>query len=234
LVPLSSKSRGGPAACITNSWTVNGKVSTMRFLSGLLTCAAILLWGGQLQAAPISVASVSASTVDGQLHEFTFSPLAPSDGTGGQLLITLDGDYSPRMYPPLSEGAMVTLEGLPGMLDLYNGGGNGVGLNSIAGLSLNSAAGIGSLGNNVTLSWVFDLSSGLLDTLLADNQIAGSVQDAPDVTSSTFGGFVQVGVDYVGNPAPEPTSLALFGMTALGMTAGFRRRRSGDTTSEPA
>lgn len=45
---------------------------------------------------------------------------------------------------------------------------------------------------------------------------------------------IHFGVQSTGGPVPEPTSMALFGLTALGMVIGARRRRKGRAAAEGA
>lgn len=170
-------------------------------------------------------------TSDGQAFNFSFSPVLPSSGIGGQLYVTLSGDYSTRSYPPLSEGSTLTLEATGGFADLYNDSSSGasVGFNSISGLSLNSSAKSGG-GNDVTLDFAFDLSASLLDSLLSDGIFGVSLANASDVNGS-FGGFVSVRLNYEEGlgvaPIPLPASMPLI-IAALG-SLGFVARRKRKT-----
>ena len=199
------------------------KNSMMCIVAGV----ALLVTAGRVEAAPISVSDSALNTVDGQLHQFVLGALPSSDGAGGQFSITLSGDYSDRLYPPLSEGATVTLDIAGGSLDLYNqSGGNGVGSNTIAGLTLASTSKSGG-GNDFTLGWVFNLNGALLNTILANNSIEIDVQNSSDVDAA-FGGYVQVGVQYESGtaPVPEPGTFVLFGAAALGAYVIRRRRKA--------
>ena len=160
------------------------------------------------------------NSTNGQLHQFAFDDMPPSDGMGGQVALTLSGDYSPRAFPPLSEGATVTLDAIAGSLLLHNeANGDGVASNTIAGLSFASSARTGG-GNNVMLDYVFSLGGPLLDSLLQDQTITVNVQNTSDVSSTTYGGFVRVAFNYT--PVPEGSTAALAG---LAITGCLRKRR---------
>ncbi len=194
------------------------KLCGVFILMGIASCA---------YAVPISISQQQNITADGQLFNFIFSPLQSSDGTGGQFSITLDGDYSPRdAPPPLKEGSTVSLDVAGGLIELYNdnSGGNGIGTNTIAGLTLSSFSKAGG-GNSYTLDWVFDMSSVLLNTLLADNAISVAAQNTTDVNAAFAEfQFVRVGFDYDSAQVPEPTTLALMGLGLAGI--GWKRRKA--------
>ena len=183
-----------------------------------------------LNAGVISVDQFLPTTTDGQLDNFSFGPLPPSDGLGGLFSITLQGDYSPRNFPPLSEGVTVTFDVAAGLLQLYNeSGGDGIASNSITGLSFISSAKAGG-GNDATLIWLFGVGSGLLDSALADNMISVSVQATSDVNpgTSTSTPFVRVYIQYdsaMNMAVPEPSTLTLWSLGMAALIATPRRRR---------
>ena len=206
--------------------------SRLRF-AFFLFLAMVLAWASptvRSNAGVISVDQFLPTTTDGQLDIFEFGLLPASDGLGGLFSITLQGDYSPRSFPPLSEGVTVTFDVAPGELQLYNeSGGNGIASNSLTGMSFISAAKAGG-GNDTTLTWLFGVDGGLLDSALADNRISVSVQATRDVNPGTTSSppFVQVYIEYdsaMNMDVPEPSTLTLWSSGLVALIATPRRHR---------
>ena len=171
----------------------------------LVECLMLLLLSigfGAVHATPIDLWQQQDITVGGQGFVFIFPDLPDSYGRGGRLSITLDGDYSLKVFPPLSEGATARLDDGPGILELYNDikNGGGVGSNSIGGLSLNSSSKVG-MSSSYTLDYVFDITPALLKAILADHSVTVKVKNTWDVAFiSRQQDFVGVGLSYDGGP----------------------------------
>lgn len=174
-------------------------------------------------AAVVSVGERQAITSPGETFDFEFDGLPASDGTGGFLILVLNGDYSGRD----TESAMISLDTAGGILDVGGNQADGVITNTIPGLTVKKfRSRVFSL-NDQKRRWRFALSGSLLDSLLADDQIKINVQNDPDVGSGLMNNpdFIRVRLVY-DTPAviPVPPAFPLL-LTALVAFAAVARRK---------
>ncbi len=188
---------------------------------GFLAVTIIFLQAGEVQADLITLNGLEQQTVAGENFTFSFSPIAISDGTSGTLTIHARGDYDPG----------TSTEFLTWDID-------SLGIGSTAGPTIGGVTIIQNNGIN-DVEWeqsfiisgvnMLSITADLLASILIDlngNQTSGvGVGVGPNE-------FVEVTLSYNSPTAvPEPASLTLFGMGALGLVAGaIRRRRSQKAT----
>lgn len=192
----------------------------MKFIILLIS---LLLTSQLAVALPIHVdlSQQQLITTDGQLFNFSFPGLL-NDGIGkhGQFSVVLNGDYSGAN----SESSVINLDVALGLLDLGNGLlPNGIITNTVMGLTLNSYSRTIYESDDIQHSWVFDISDGLLNTMLADKVLTVRVKNDPGVNalSKLNPDFVRVGFNF-DFFVPEPTTSILLVLGLLGLVA--RRR----------
>ena len=186
-------------------------------LSLLLFCGT----AAQTQAA-FFVQAIEIQTEGGQLFNFTFAGLPPSDGTGGLLTIHARGDYD---FDREDEFLIWDLDSL--------------GIGSAAGPTIDVTTIIqefGTTGNDTEWAQSFDISGPDLFTALMDEMITISIDlngddsiGSPGVNCcfiNTGTPFVEVAFEY--RPIPEPTAALLFtiGFGTIGWRCTARTRRS--------
>lgn len=178
-----------------------------------------------VSAAVVSLAERQAITQPGETFEFNFDKLPASDGTGGYLIVVLNGDYTGHNR----ESAVVTLDAADGMLDVGGRRKNGVITNTIAGLTLKRHKSTEFGLNDHRRRWRFAVSGSLLDALLADDQITVNIQNDPDVGINRMVNpdFVRVRLIYNESPAviPIPPALPLLLTALIALAAVARRHR---------
>jgi hypothetical protein len=129
------------------------------------------------QAVTINDSQNNAS--NGQLFTFNFTGLPASDGTGGTFFVNLNGDYtdgaSENALIKLDLGADTLLPGPDGVVD---------GLAGLTLFSFNTT--VFNATTDVLHEFTFDISSGLLNTLLSDNAIRVDVKNDMTVSAVSF------------------------------------------------
>lgn len=192
----------------------------MRSIAIAVSSVVLFLSAGLVQAMPFAAGQSQNITVSGQAFTFNFVGL-PQPGTLGQFSITLNGDYSEGF--PTVEGASSTLDMAGGSLVLGNtSGGNNIVSNTIAGLTLNSFSETLFSFNDWELSWVFDMTDVLLNSIINDSAATVSVTNTGGVGpfNESNPDFVAVGFAY-NVPAPPP--VLLLGLGLLGLAVVRRR-----------
>lgn len=167
----------------------------------------------------ITIEGTQSITSNGESFTFEFASLPLSNGTGGAFFVNLNGDYTDGV----SENALITLDldadtlllGFDGVYD----GATGLTLSGFNRTIYDSSL-------DVLLEFTFDISPGLLNTLLSDNAIRVDVLN--DFTVSALSeinpDFVNVGFTY--NPVPVPAAIWLFVSGLLGLIGISRHKKA--------
>ena len=191
--------------------------------SAFLTATLLALFAGSAAAVPIDVSQQADYDADGQRIDFTFSSLAPSDGTGGTL--TIAAPASDASFPGIDavgtgQDDWFALEIEGDGFGSYSCDGNS-GTTVIPGATINGGA-------DCVFSLDVALGGGALDGYLADGSIvvsfiSNSAMNAfPDEDDIVTARLRYTAAEVV--PLPAPAVLLL---GALGGLAALRARRRG-------
>lgn len=179
----------------------------IRFLAAAAVLAGAALFSPQTtQAALVSLEDLQLQTQDFQLFTFTFTPVAPSDGTDGLLLIHAFGDYTPFTLTEFTAWQIESFAG-PALAGPNNGASlvNLFGTNAVEWVQ----------GFVITGSDLVNITNdGLVEILVA---LSGEVH-----VGFSLNEYVQVALIY--NAIPEPSTWLLFGAGLAGLV--FTRRRN--------
>lgn len=192
----------------------------------LLLAGALALSAGAAQAAAVSVSQTLPFTVNGEDLLFQFTGLAPSNGTGGSILIEGDGD--PVVYPGLDltdspdEFVEISFDGAS--QGTFNRGGDG-GATVFTTVDIVAGSDCRFTQNFALSGSAFDalIADGALDVLFATSDGVSAIASEDDFVRVTLSYETEGGLDGV-VPLPAALPMALAGLALLGGVARRRRR----------
>lgn len=185
-----------------------------KFLKTAIVGAVLLIvnLSSVANATIISLTNYQEQTVDGQNFSFVFNNLLNSDGTGGMLIIRARGDYDGQLEETLAWHSenVLSISALGGFVN----GIGGVGGPFDFAISHETS-------KDIEFQKTYSISNSQLQSILADGifNVTVDLSHVVGVFSSIAPKFVEISISYNSVDAPEPLSLAIFALVALGLAA---------------